>query len=155
MSPAGTGSTTRSDELPLAATPAGGEPSPGGPVEPPSWCRPPGPKPSPIGSVGIGGIVRTGVGTGVGLGVGRGVALAFAGAFGFGLGVAFEPPPDEPLDFVEPHLSAKITVHIFLPVGPLYAPTPMTSQRLLRMFERWPGDCMNELWTTPVAMSSG
>src|SRR6187397_2725064 len=152
MSPAGAGSTTRSEELPPAATPRGGPTSGGFVSRFPNGA--PGPSTSPGGSVGGGGIVFTGVGLGVGFGVGRGVA----GAFGLGFGAAFEPPlllPPEPLDFDEPHLSAKITVHIFLPVGPLYAPTPMTSQRRLRMFERWPGDCMNELWTTPVATSSG
>ncbi len=77
-----------------------------------SLDRSPRPKPRPTGSVGSGGIVRTGVGTGVGFGVGLGVA------FGVDF-VVFElvfvvPLPDDP-----PHLSAKSTVHIFLPVGPL------------------------------------
>ena len=89
-----------------------------------------------------------GVGLGVGVGVGLGFGFGVAAGFGLtvGLGVAFT---------VEPHLSANRTVHIFLPSAPLYEPTPITSQRLPRMFARWPDEPMNIWWIWAVASASG
>jgi hypothetical protein len=96
-----------------------------------------------------------GVGSGVGFFVGFGVArratwvgFGLAAGFGFGLAVGLG------FGFTDPHLSAKITVHIFLPLAPLYAPMPMTSQFLPRMFERCPAEFMKELWILPVAVES-
>src|SRR3954453_22988331 len=93
--------------------------------------------PGPITNAGVGTGVGAGVGAavfaaagarvgfGVGLGVGRGVTRAGVRVgFGVGLGVGLAVGLGVGLGAV-PHLSANRTVHIFLPVGPLYAPTPM------------------------------
>src|SRR5689334_17690291 len=91
----------------------------------------------------VGAAVGVGVGVGVGVEAGRGFGVGFGVGLGVGLGA------------VVPHRSAKITVHIFLPVGPLYAPIPTTSHDLPRMFARWPAEFMNWRWTVVVATSSG
>src|SRR5262245_44303023 len=101
---------------------------------------------------GDGAAFAVGFGVGFGLAVGRGVGFGGARGLAVGFGVGFE------VGFgvaVEPQRSAKRTVHIFLPSGPLYAPTPITSQVLPRMFARCPADFMNALWIAAVATSSG
>ena len=106
--------------------------------------------------VGTGVGVGDGVGFGVGLGVGFGVACACGCGFGFGVaaGLGLTVGFGVALTVV-PHLSAKSTVHIFLPSAPLYDPTPIASQLLPRMLARWPDEPMNIWWIWAVASSSG
>ena len=105
--------------------------------------------------VGVGLGVGFGVGFGVGLGVARTTGFGLAVGFGAGLAVGLGVGLAVGLGADPPHLSANRTVHIFLPSGPWYAPTPMTSQARPRMFFRWPEESMNILWMAAVAVSSG